>query len=317
MAELPEVQSPTEVAIDAAWVAAEEGFESIGMSIGSLAQECERALWYDFRHVSAPEVFTGQKLRIFRTGNLQELEIINDLKRAGLVIRDIDPETSSQYRVRLLGGHVRGKTDGEGEGFPEAPKTTHLIEAKSHKQSSFLELRRKGVMVAKPLHYGQCQTYMHGRGLSRCFYMAKNKNDEAYHIERLEYDVAYCVALLGRAERTIVSNSAPEKLHPDPKAKVAFMCGYCQHRGVCHDGEWARRHCRTCLHSTAELDGDARWTCARHLKDLTYDEQQAGCPNHLYTPSLVSGTQIDADEAGEWVEYRMADGATWRDGGDS
>lgn len=317
MADLPEIQSQTELAIDAAWVAAEEGYESIGLSIGSLATECERALWYGFRHVSQTEVFTGQKLRIFRTGHLQELEIIADLKRAGISIRDIDPETGSQYRVRLLGGHVRGKTDGEGEGFPEAPVTTHLVEAKSHKQSSFLELIRKGVAVSKPLHYGQCQTYMHGRGLTRCVYLAKNKNDERYYIERLEYDAAYCLTLLGRAERVIASNGAPAKLHEDPKAKAAFGCGFCDHRAVCHEGAWARRHCRTCIHATAELDGDASWTCARHLKDLTYDEQQAGCPNHLYTPSLVAGTQTDADEAGEWIEYLMRDGSVWRDGATS
>ena len=314
MAELPDVTSPTEDAINAAWVAEHETYESIGISIGELATECERALWYSFRHVSPPEVFTGEKLRIFRTGNIQELEIVNDLRRANITVRDLDPDTGKQYRVRLAGGHVRGKTDGEGEGFPEAPLTTHLIEAKSHKHSSFLEVRRKGVKDGKPLHYGQCQTYMLGRSLSRCMYLAKDKDTEKYYPERIKFDAPFALNLIVRAERVIASNSAPSKLHEDPTKKVAFACGFCRHKGVCHEGHWARRNCRTCLHSTAELDGDARWTCARHLKDLTLEEQRAGCPNHLYTPSVVPGVQIDADEAGEWVEYRMADGSTWRDG---
>lgn len=75
------------------------------------------------------------------------------------------------------------------------------------------------------------------------------------------------------------------------------------------------RNCRTCLHATAHLDGDARWSCARWGRDLTLDEQRAGCERHLFNPTLIPGEQVDADEGGEWVRYELATGEVWVDRG--
>lgn len=314
MAELPELVSQTETAI---WVALEGAQEQdqrtyIGASV--LGEECERKLWYGFRWACPPEWFDGRKLSIFQTGHVWEARLVEMLKGAGIELDAVDPETGEQWSCRFAGGHGGGHLDGEALGIPEAPKTRHLVEFKSSNQKGFLELRRKGLKEAKPLHYAQMQTYMHLRGLTRGLYVCVNKNDDALYVERIEYDAPFAIALMLKAERTVAADRAPPKLHEDPAAKMAWQCGVCQMRGVCHGGEFANRNCRTCIHATAEPDGDARWSCARHLKDLTKAEQQAGCPNHLYTPSLVSGEQIDADEAGEWVEYRMADGSTFTDG---
>jgi hypothetical protein len=49
-------------------------------------------------------------------------------------------------------------------------------------------------------------------------------------------------------------------------------------------------------------------------KELEYNEQQKGCPKHLYLPSLVPGEQIDANEKNRWVKYKLADGQIWVDG---
>lgn len=44
-------------------------------------------------------------------------------------------------------------------------------------------------------------------------------------------------------------------------------------------------------------------------------EQDAGCPAHLFVPSLVVGAeQIDADEEAETITYRLASGELWIDG---
>ena len=40
-----------------------------------------------------------------------------------------------------------------------------------------------------------------------------------------------------------------------------------------------------------------------------------GCPDHLFIPALVTFAEVaDAgyDPAGDWTEYRNADGTTWR-----
>jgi hypothetical protein len=315
MAEIPEITTPTEDAIWAGLVAAEVRHEDHPrLSASSLGDECERKLWYAFRWATPGEVFDGRKLSIFETGNVWEDRLVEYLRKAGMLVQATDPETGGQFRVTYAWGHGSGRTDGKVEGVPEAPKTTHLFEAKSSNQKNFLVLRRKGVREAKPSHFVQMQSYLHLQGLKRALYICVNKNDDALHVERVEYDAPFALALMVKAERIVSANSAPPKLHEDPAAKMAWQCGFCPARAVCHEGAFARRTCRSCLHSTAEPDGDGRWSCARHLKDLTWEDQRAGCPNHLYTPSLVPGVQTDADEAGEWVEYRMADGSTWRDG---
>lgn len=316
MAELPDVVTQTELAIWSGLEAAEVRHENHPrLSASALGNECERALWYDFRWAVPAEVFDGRKLSIFETGNVWEDRLVEYLRKAGMDVSAVFEPTGEQYRVAYAWGHGSGRTDGKVLGVPEAPKTVHLFEAKSSNQKGFLELKRKGLREGKPMHYTQVQTYLHLQGLTRCLYICVNKNDDSLFVERVDYDAPFAIALMAKAERVVSSNSAPTKLHDDPEAKMAFQCrSMCNKRGVCHDGQFARRHCRTCIHATAEPDGDGRWSCARHLKDLTPEEQAAGCANHLYTPSLVPGAQIDADEAGEWVEYRMADGSHWKDG---
>lgn len=315
MAELPQVESATVRAINEARVAEHEHHRSAGLTPSDLGQECQRKGWYTFRWAHEAEQLDGRKLRLFATGHMEEDRLIADLRRAGVQVWDRDPANpEKQIPVRLLGGHVRGKLDGEAEGVPEAPKTRHVVEAKSHNDKSFKELKRKGVKEAKPLHFAQMQIYMHGRGLTRALYVAVNKNDDEIYTERVEHDAALCLQLLARAERIVTADRAPAKAFEDPTSKMAWACNYCPAKPQCHDGAFAPRNCRTCLHSTAHLDGDARWSCARHQRDLTLDEQRAGCPYHLFVPDLVPGEQVDASETAETVTYLLADGATWQDG---
>lgn len=315
MPELPEIQTPTELAIWAGLEAEQDRGQRTYLGASVLGEECSRKLWYDFRWATDPEVFDGRKLSIFETGNVWEDRIVGMLRKGGMVVDATDPENPGhQYAVKFAGGHGGGHTDGKVLGVPEAPKTVHLFEAKSSNQKGFLELKRKKVREAKPMHFAQMQVYMHLQGLTRALYICVNKNDDSLYVERVEYDAAFALILMAKADAIVGAHSPPTKLHDDPTAKMAWQCGFCTKRGVCHEGAFSRRNCRTCLHATPEPDGDGRWSCARHLKDLTKDEQKAGCPNHLYLPGLVAGEQRDADEAGEWVEYLMRDGTVWHDG---
>ena len=60
--------------------------------------------------------------------------------------------------------------------------------------------------------------------------------------------------------------------------------------------------------------GDAAWSCARWNKPLSLAEQKAGCPAHLFVPTLVPGEVVDANDEEEWVLYTLHDGREWRDG---
>lgn len=305
MAPLPVVVSPTIKAIYAAYEAANQHYDSLGISVGEIGTECDRALFYTFRWASKPEEIDGRKLSIFRTGDRWEEVMVADLERIGVEV------WGQQDRIRLVAGHVRGKCDGKALGIPEAPNTEHLCEFKSSNDKGFKEIHKLKCKKAKPLHYGQCQIGMHAFGLDRCLYMVTNKNDDSRYVERLEYDAEYCLRQLARAERIINSTSPPSRLSEDPGF---FGCLFCKHHDVCHSGSWPRVSCRSCLHATPEMSGDAHWSCSRWAKPLSVAEQKAACPAHLYVPAMVPGEQVDASEEDETVTYRLANGSVWIDG---
>lgn len=270
---------------------------------------CERQQWDAFRWLFPPEVFTGQKLSIFETGEIWEQRLVKRLRDAGMTVEDVDPETGEQWRVLFAGGHGSGRTDGKVSGVPGAEKTMHVFEAKSMNDRAFKALLKAGsVREGKPEHYAQFTTYMHRQGIARTLYLAVNKNTDELYAERVEYDPVFALQLENKAERIVTADRRPACSCPSYFLKAGYGCAP-------NDGLMPARTCRSCMHSTAHLDGDARWSCARHNRDLTLDEQRAGCPQHLFNPTLVPGEQIDFDEAGERVTYRLASGDVWIDEG--
>lgn len=131
MAELPAPESALTDMIYRAWEERAESWDGLGFSPSLLGTECDRALWYQLHWAPAKERFDGRMLRLFRTGQIEEDRIIEDLIMCGLDVDPVDPATGKQFNVRALAGHVRGKTDGRiNSGVPEAPKKTHIVESK-------------------------------------------------------------------------------------------------------------------------------------------------------------------------------------------
>lgn len=313
MSEIPEIKSPVVLAIEAAWAARnDEPRTYLGASI--LGHKCERRLWYDFRWAHDPEKFEGRMLRLFATGDIEEERVVADLRAIGVTVDTVDPATSEQWAVRFANGHGGGHADGRAINVPGAEKTEHLIEVKSHNDKSFKLLKKDGVEVSKASHYAQMQIYMHGLGLTRALYVAVNKNDDEIYVERVKYDAHAALALMAKAERIVGAHQAPAKLHDDPDAKMAWVCRSCPALGVCHEGQFARRNCRTCLNATP-IDG-GEWRCERFNRVLSIEDQKVGCAHHLYLPALVPGEQIDAQggERIEHVTYRLRSGIEWCDG---
>lgn len=320
MAEIPTEtpgETPTVSAIYAAYEAANEQRDGRSISVSTLAEECERKLFYDLRWVSPQEDIPGRTLRIFETGKIEETRWIENLRMIGCEVVEFDGTdrdgNPKQIMVEACGGHVRGYLDAEILGLPESPNKIHVGEIKSHNAKSFAKLLKEGVQKSKPAHYGQIQTYMYRRGRDRGIYLAVNKDTDQLYAERVKLDVEYVIRLLARAQRIIDASEPPAKLHEDPSHKMAFACGWCRHKPICHEHATARTNCRTCLYSTPEEGGS--WSCARFSKPLSIEEQAAGCPAHLTLPGLVAGETIDADEEAETVTYRMHDGTIWIDGG--
>jgi hypothetical protein len=313
---MPELPTPISHTVEAIYAAIERkarGSDSRGVPMSDAANECERAIWYRLRWASPPEHIDGLKERNFETGRRAEDRILDELGTggAGFQVERFDPATGRQFAIELASGWLRGRMDGTVAGLPEAPATLHVVEIKTHKEKSFKELlKHRDLRAAKPDHFAQCQSYMHGRGLTRCLYLAENKNTGELYAERVVYDAAYALALEAKIERIRSTDRAPPRLHENPKAKAAFACAWCPAFGVCHDGAWARINCRTCLHADLIDGGVTR--CTKSGEALTWQQMQAGCASHRYLPDLVPGEQIDVADGN--IVYRLADGSTWVDG---
>ena len=278
-----------------------EGFrEHLGASL--IGKPCERALWYDFRWVTAAQ-HSGRILRLFQTGHLEEERLVRDLRASGATVLEVDPETGRQFKVEALSGHFGGSLDGLAVGLRESPRTWHVLEFKTHSAKSYAQLVAKGVAASKPQHAAQMQIYMQLMGLTRAFYLAVCKDTDALYAERIEADPAEAERLLAKASRIIDAARPPSRISEDP---AWFECRMCSHRAVCHEGAMAAVNCRTCLHSTPVEGG---WHCARHDRMRDFGQQLNGCRDHLFIPDLVDGEVIDVTE--NFVVYRMKDGTDW------
>ena len=285
-----------------------------------IGHPCERKLWYDFRHCGG-QAFDGRMLRLFQTGDLAEFRFVDELKGIGCTVHDVDPATGEQFEVKSLGGHFSGHMDGAGCGFPEAEKAWHVLEFKTHNAKSFAKLKSEGVKKSKPQHYAQMVCYMHLTGMKRALYLAANKDTDHLYSERLRYEDCREDAqrLMDRAERIIKSPQPPERIGDSADH---WNCKWCEHTDRCHGtdavGPAVRcgTGCRTCVHSTPEMDTeDGRWSCKQHHVTLTVENQAVGCEDHLFIPDLVTfATPVDSDRdaTGDWIEYENPDGTRWK-----
>lgn len=307
MPPIPKAISATQRAVQDALEQRGDDWESVGVPAGDIGVECDRQIWLAFRRASVPETITWRKRRIFERGNIEEERLLDLLRLVDIQV------WGQQDRVRAAGGHLRGKIDGRALGIIEAPTKEHIVECKSAKNSVFQKVKKLGVKEGKPEHYATFQFYMYGLGVDRVFYMMSGKDDEDIHFERVPYDADFAIRQVARIERIINMPEPPGRLC---SKRDDFRGAFCRQAEVCWGEARPRVHCRTCIHSTPLMDGNAGWDCSRHSKPLSLAEQDAGCPAHLYLPAILAGwEQVDCDEEAETITYKHAlSGELWVDG---
>jgi hypothetical protein len=262
--------------------------------------------------------------RLLSTGDHEELRFIEDLRAIECTVHDVDPDTGNQFEISDFGGHFSGHLDGCAIGIPEAPKTWHVTEYKTHNAKSFAKLVKEGVKKAKPQHYAQMQVYMHKTGMTRSIYLAVNKDTDELYSERVRYDAEEAKLLMDRAERVITATVPPERI---AQRADWYECSWCDARDVCWGSETsslpiAAISCRQCCHATPTMDGNARWVCEKHKRGLSETDQVKACEDHLVLPGLLSFAEpIDygKDENGhDWIVFRNSygnkDTPDWRHG---
>lgn len=276
----------------------------LGASV--LGEECSRKLWYGFRWASAIQ-FPGRMLRLFRRGHKEEEWIVDDLKAAGMTVREVDPDTGEQYRFAAGDGHLGGSCDGLILGVPGAPKTWHVLEVKTANASSWKTLERDGVERAQPKHYTQMQVYMRKFKLTRALYVSVCKDDDRIYTERVRIDKVHADAAIRRGEDIIRMPNPPERISEDP---AFFRCKFCDHAAHCQRGDYwtIERNCRTCVSSTPIADG--KWRCEHHGRELRDMEP---CGAHLVIPSMVGLPVQDVDEDARKITYTRPNGSQIED----
>lgn len=293
----------------------------LGASI--IGHDCDRYLWLSFRWALNPQ-HEGRLLRLFSRGDREEAWIVQDLRDAGFSVVDRDPTTGDQFRVVWHGGHFGGGLDGLVSGLLEAPKTTHVLEVKTHNLKSFERLKNEGVKRSKPQHYAQMQVYMRGRGLDRAYYVAVCKNNDEIDTERVHLDREFADDLIARAGRIIDLAEPPaRKAEPNYPPCVyttaegkTFPCQFWQ---LCFgDGVLAEKNCRTCVSLSVRGMEDCAgglMECEHHKRSLNPLEQRTGCSSHLTIPAILNMQVAKVDESARRITYQAGDGRTFVDGG--
>ena len=247
----------------------------LGMS--QLGEKCSRKLWYDFRICSEIKIKPRLK-RLFDRGHREEYVFQRDLRKIGVICL-VDPENQPEFVDG--NGHIKGHPDDRLQNVPDAPKTDHLGEYKTHKDSSFKDLKKKGLRKSKPVHYGQMIVYMYKWKLKRGLYIAVNKNDDDRYYERISCDNEYAKELLQKGRDIISSEIPPPKI-----GKPTFYeCKWCAYYEICHYGATPLKNCRTCKYGDVLDEG--KWACSGHKIELSFDQQLKGCNRHKYMKGLL------------------------------
>jgi hypothetical protein len=289
--------------LDDAYRGEDEPFRGhLGASV--LADECGRAIWYGFRWATR-KAFSGQTLRLFNRGHLEEGRVIAMLLTIGVQIAQQDAN-GKQYRISFAAGHGGGSGDGFGCNIPDlSPDMWAQLEFKTHNKDSFEDLagknfrkwfdyhtghsrtpasfEGKGVRYSKPEHYAQMQTYMRKFGLACALYVAVNKNTDDVYMEIVHADTAIADQFIDRAEKIIWMHEAPKRISESPGY---FGCKWCDHLSVCKLGNNPDRNCRTCRFSEPRDSGkgDGQWWCKLHDRELPRAVQLVGCGQYETKP---------------------------------
>ena len=311
MATIPtEVSDPVAAAIYAHYKSVSGAEKPRGyLGASSIGKSCSRALWYGFR-LSKQASFDGRMYRLFQSGHLQEPRVVADLRAIGCTVYDLDPSTGKQWAFSepATGHHLKGNADGVVLGVPQAPKSAHILEIKTSGTKAFAELQKHGVEKAKPEHFAQMMIYMHWTiarygedGCRRALYVCVNKDTDEIYTERIEYSKTTAQAIVDKANAIIQAIEPPQRISNDASW---YECKWCDYSAMCHGSAVPAPTCRSCGYVTPEIDGDARWACAKRKSNLSFDEQLRGCESHVYIPSVI-GFAKPMDFLNDAVVYEM------------
>ena len=273
------------------------------MGVSMIGKECWRECFYDFRNVSHREI-SASGIRCIQDGYLSEDVMIKRLRTLPFIeLHNTDPnDDKKQIGVETCLGHLRGHLDGVIKGILEAPQTWHVFEMKAVNLKKFEKLNKlkselgekNALKVWDSVYYSQAVLYMYLMKFTRHYLVCTSPGARDYTSVRTNADNAHAEMLIEKARTLIFDNfTLPARIS---EKREAFQCMWCAHKAVCHDGDFADVHCKSCRYLECIKDGKRE--CL--LTDKIIDENMlnVGCDSHVYNPTLINARLIEHQKSG-------------------
>lgn len=206
------------------------------LGASSIGEECSRKLWY--RYNGHKEKFDAKTLRRFADGHRTEDVILGWIGNCQGIEIYTRGDGEEQIGFKLYSGRFAGHYDGVGRGFPQAPKTWHIVEVKCVNEKAFEELKKlksqnekTAIELWKPEYYSQVQIYMHMEGLTRSIHIVATPGARDLISVRTDYNKAHAETMLAKAKRIIDSKQPLERIG----GPTFYKCKMCSFRDICHE----------------------------------------------------------------------------------
>jgi hypothetical protein len=237
------------------------------LGYSGMAHKCLRVHKYNL-HWCYTSSHPARVDRLFRRGDYEETVVAKDLERIGVQFFDDQAEVSGGF------GYAKGHIDGKVTNVPGYEDELMLLEIKTMNDKKFKEYFKKGLKEFNPIYYGQIMSYMGKLELSKCLYIATNKNDESRVYTIMDFDYEEYKRLERVAESVPLMDRLPDKIG----GKTWIDCKYCNAKKICHYNGAVNKTCRSCENVT--LEGDGVWSCGSS-DSLDYDAQLSACDRYI------------------------------------
>lgn len=226
--------------------------------LSSIGEKCLRRL--QFNHYDCLEVkFSCRMIRLFGVGHTMEPKLREELtKFLGMDFK------GDQDEVIGFAGHWKGHIDGLGMFLRSSKFFTKdddwfLMEYKTHKEKSFAELKRDGVLKSKPKHYGQVTSYMGYKKLDRCLYVGYNKDTSEIYLEWIPFNEDDFKENKRKEAEVIMADTLLPRIGND--SPMWHECKLCDAISVCFGKAPIKKSCKNCKH--IDILDDGIWKCTK------------------------------------------------------
>jgi len=184
---------------------------------------CPYATYLNYHHLDDQLFDAASRMRM-KNGKWQELEILEDLKRAGF---ELSNTGSDQMTVHVGKSRIAGRPDG----LITVDSRKDMLEIKAMSLNMYTNLKQKGV-DSFPGYKCQVQLYLASEELrdkvAGCWFYAKHKDSCRPYDIFVERDESYSQPIIDATDRIVL-----DKAEVSRPSEVTPLCSSCRHKLYC------------------------------------------------------------------------------------